>query len=271
MRFTIILFCLFTLFSFSAKAQTETEEVVQVTVILTDKSEIKGELMSENEREIVINSTTLGLITFERSEIKTILYFDAKGRRANPNPTRYFLGQSSFTLPKGEGYYQNIYGLFNLVSYGITDRFSVSAGTEIITLLQGFPILFTNLKYGIPISKKLQGAVSFTYLTSGGNLGGNLNLGSLNALITYGDKEHNLTFGTGYALANGEINDTGLLTIAGMTRVTGRLALLTENYILPSQEGSLISGGVRYIAKKLTIDLLIFETGIPAIDIVLTF
>lgn len=272
MRATIIFFSLFTLFFFNSNAQTDSDHIGnQVLVILLDKSEIKGELVSENEREIVVSSESLGLLTFQRTELRKVIYLDDKGRMPNPNPTRYFIGQSAYTLDKGEGYYQNIYGLINLVSYGITDRFSVLAGTEIVSLFSGSPILFTNLKYGVPISNKLQGAISFSYLTSGGDLSGDLNLGSLNALLTYGNKEHNVTFGTGYALANGEINNTGLLTIGGMTRLSRRLAFITENYILTSESEALISGGLRYIGKKLTLDLLIFEGGIPAIDIVLKF
>ncbi len=271
MKASALFFSLLLFFSFTLSGQTTDKENGQVIIILLDKSEIKGKLVTENERELVVNSESLGLLTFQRTEIKKIIYLDNKGRMPNPNPTRYFVGQSAYTLDKGEGYYQNIYGLVNLVSYGITDRFSALVGTEIISLFSGTPIIFTNLKYGFPISDKLQAAASFSYLTAGGELAGEVNFGSLNALLTYGNKEHNVTFGTGYALANGDIDNTGLLTIGGMTRISSRLALITENYLLLSEDEALISGGVRYIAKKLTLDLLIFEGGIPAIDIVLRF
>jgi len=272
MRSAILFFSLSLFLSIVVNGQTENEHIGnKVIIILLDKSEIKGELVSENEREIVVSSTSLGLLTFKKAEVLKTIYLDKKGRMPNPNPTRYFVGQSAYTLDKGEGYYQNIYGLINLISYGITDRFSVLAGTEIISLFSGSPVLFTNLKYGVPISNKLQGALSFSYLTSVGDLLGDLSLGSLNALLTYGNKEHNMTFGTGYALANGEINNTGVLTIGGMTRLTGRLAFITENYILTSEDEALVSGGLRYMAKKLTLDLLIFQGGFPAIDIVLKF
>ncbi|MBO3699278.1 hypothetical protein [Roseivirga sp. E12] len=272
MRSIFSIFCLFTLFFNPLNAQAQDDNTGnQVIIILLDKSEIKGELVSEDDREVVVSSESLGLLTFQRTEIKKIIYLDDKGRMPNPNPTRYFIGQSAYTLNQGEGYYQNIYGLVNIVSYGITDRFSALVGTELISLFSGSPIVLTNLKYGIPIAKNLQGAVSFSYLTSAGDLSGELNLGSLNALLTYGNKEHNITFGTGYALANGEIDNTGLLTIGGMTRLTGRLAFITENYILTSENDALISGGLRYIGKKVTLDLLVFEGGVPAIDIVLKF
>lgn len=270
MRATILFFSLSLFFSITVNGQDNNEHIGnQVIIILLDKAEITGKLVSENEQEIVVNSTSLGLVTFQLSEVKKVIYLDPRGRIPNPNPTRYFIGQSAYTLEKGEGYYQNIYGFVNLVSYGITDRFSILAGTELISLFSGSPILYTNLKYGVPISDKLQGAISFSYLTSAGDLAGELNLGSLNALLTYGNKEHNVTVGTGYALANGEINDTGILTIGGMSRLTNKLAFITENYVLLSDGRALFSGGLRYIAKKMTLDLLVIQGGFPAIDIVL--
>ena len=75
--------------------------------------------------------------------------------------------------------------------------------------------------------------------------------------------------GTGYAFANGEIDNSGILTLGGITRLSKRWALITENYILTSGEDAIISGGLRYIAKKLTVDVIYFEGGFPAIDIVL--
>ncbi|NVK84359.1 MAG: hypothetical protein HWE21_08560 [Cytophagia bacterium] len=239
-----------------------------VIVYLEDKSEITGELISENDTEIVINSISLGLLTFQKSEIKRIIYLDAKGRMPNPNPTRYFIGQSAHTHEKGEGYYQNIYGLFNLVSYGVTDRFSVIGGVELVSLFSGNPFLFANAKYGIPIAPKLNVAASVTYITVAGSLA-DFSAGTINGLVTYGNKEHHVTVGSGYAFANGEIDNSGILTLGGITRLSKRFAFITENYILTSGEDAIISGGLRYIAKKLTIDLMYFEGGFPAIDIVL--
>lgn len=250
--------------------EKETAKEQQVIILLEDKSELSGELVSEDEREVVINSISLGLLTFSREEVKRIIYLDEKGRIPNPNPTRYFIGQSAYTHEKGEGYYQNIYGLFNLVSYGVTDRFSVIGGVELISLFSGTPILFANAKYGVPVAPKLNVAASLSYLTFAGSLA-EFSIGSLNGLVTYGTKEHQFTVGTGYGFANGEVSNTGILTIGGTTRLTKRLAFVTENYVLTNGGDAIISGGIRYIAKKLTIDLMAFQGGVPAIDIVLKF
>lgn len=270
MKQLVITFCLLLMaINFTLAQEAEDSTTPQLVIVyLEDKSEITGELISESETEIVISSTSLGLLTFQKSEVKRIIYLDKRGRLPNPNPTRYFIGQSAFTHEKGEGYYQNIYGLFNLVSYGITDRLSVIGGVELTSLFSGSPILFTNAKYGVPVAPKLSLAASVSYITVAGSLA-DFSAGTVNGLVTYGNKEHHLTLGTGYAFANGEIEDSGILTVGGITRLTKRLAFVTENYILTSGEDAIISGGLRYIAKKITVDIMYFEGGFPAVDIVL--
>ena len=266
----------------NAQVKTDTSGNVgnNVIIILHDKSEIKGELVSDDDTEIKIRSNTPNMLTFQKKEVKQIIYLGKRDRIPNPNPTGYFISQSAFNLNKGEGYYQNIYGFINVVGYGITDRFSAIVGTEIITLFYVFaPILFTNLKYGFPIAKNLQVAASFSYLNDIGSLDDELEFASLSALLTYGNQEHNITLGTGYYAINGEIDNAELLTISGMTRLTRRLAFITENYLLPEDNVAITSGGLRYIARRITVGLLIFpvlgvfqSVGIlPAIDIVLKF
>ncbi len=267
----ILLICLL-LLSNVAVSQEQNSETSRVIVILLDKSEINGRLVEEDDLKIVVQSETLGLLTFQKIDIKKIIRLDEKGRLPNPNPTRYFLGQSAYTLPAGEGYYQNIMGLVNLASIGITDQLSATAGFELITLVQGSPILFGNLKYGLPLTRKFSMALSASYLTLVGSVfDDSFNIGSLNLLGTYGTKENNLTIGAGYGLASGGISDSPVITIGGMMRVSKKIGLVTENYLLTGESSGITSFGFRFIGKKKTIDLMIFEGGVPAIDIVLQF
>ena len=254
----------------SVAQQTENSTDLRVVVLLMDKSEINGTLVSEDDQKVVVQTLSLGLLTFRRSEIKKIIRLDKKGRLPNPNPTRYFVGQSAFTLPKGEGYYQNIMAFVNLASIGVTDRLSATGGLEIISLASGTPILFGNLKYGIPATEKLNFAVSASYFTLVGTDFDDLNVGSLSFLGTYGTKENNFTVGAGYALASGSVSNNPLIAVGGMFRLTKKLGFLTENYILTG-DGGIASFGLRFIGKKKTIDLLLFQGIFPAIDIVLGF
>jgi len=269
MKFNVVLL-LFLLLMMSLNVSAQ-ENPQMVSIELTDGSELIGELISINELEVVFQNQELGLLTFKRENIKRIVYLNDKSWRQNPNPTRYFLGQSALNLPKGEGYYQNIYGLINIFGYGVSDHFSVMAGTELVTLFSGSPAFLTNLKYGRQIGSKLHIAASGTYLFGLGDITSDLSLGTINALLTYGDQEHNLTVGTGFAFAEEQFDQSGVLTIGGMTRISKRFSLITENYILTSGEDAIFSGGLRLINKKSTVDLLVTRGFFPLLDIVFTF
>jgi len=249
-------------------AQEENSGNLRVIVILLDKSEVTGLLIEEDDNQIIVKSESLGLLTFLKSELKKIIRLDSKGRIENPNPTKYLISQTAYTLPKGEGYYQNIMALVNLVSYGITDHFSATAGVELISLFQATPIVFANLKYGIPISKNWNVALSASYLNLSA-IEPQTNIGTFNFLTTYGSKENNITVGVGYALASGEFTDSPTVTIAGLLRVSRKIGLVGESYFLSG--GGTGGIGVRFYGKKKTIDLLVLEGGIPAIDFVFTF
>lgn len=252
------------------------------TIILPDKSEIKGEIVSENDKEIVIRSATLGLLTFQKAEVKKIVYLYKKGGTfPNPMPARYMLGHSAFNVPKDGLYLHSFFGFISQgLMYGITDNLSAEGGIGLFTAVFGAPLYYGHLKYGFPIAKNLRGAVSIAHGGIFYRIFGNVSskLTTLNALLTYGDKERNLTFGLGYnegatvssfvwilGRIQGRDDFRGMsYSLRGMTRVGKRVALITENW-LPGKglsnpfeiESLLLSGGLRIIWRKAAFNLLI--------------
>ncbi|PIQ49500.1 MAG: hypothetical protein COW03_04685 [Cytophagales bacterium CG12_big_fil_rev_8_21_14_0_65_40_12] len=259
--------CLFALKPTYSLAQSTASTEKTVVITLNDKSEIRGLLIEEDESKIVIQNDQLGLITFQKTEIKRIARLNDKGWSANPNPTKYFLGQSAYSLEKGDGYYQNIMALFNSVQYGFTDKLSGGLGVELITLSAGNPILYANLKYALPITDKFRMAVSSNFLT----LVDEGSIGFLSGLATYGSTEHNLTLGAGYGIAGGGLTSDAVITINGMTRIARRFSLLTENYILPGNGEAVNAFGIRLINKNNTMDFLLLEGQFPLVDFVFKF
>ena len=257
-------------------------------IILPDKSEIKGEIVSENDKEIVIRSATLGLLTFQKTKVKKIVYLYKKGDTfPNPMPARYVLGHSAFGIPKGGLYLHSFFGSISQgLMYGITDNLSAEGGIGLFTaVFVGTPLYYGNLKYGFPIAKNLRGAVSIAHGEIFHLILGNVSskLTTLNALLTYGDKERNLTFGLGYNEAidyksgwfQGSRSNSyrGMsYSLRGMTRVSNRLALITENWLLEEglptpldiESSLLLSGGLRIMWRKTALNFLIgigTETG----------
>ena len=262
-------------------------------IILPDKSEIKGEIVSENDKEIVIRSEILGLLTFQKAEVKKIVYLYKKGGTfPNPMPARYVLGHSAFNIPKGDLYLHSFFGLGSQgLMYGITDNLSAEGGTSLGTLVRAAPSYYGHLKYGFPIAKNLRGAVSIAHggavsIAHGGMvfpiIGFSANITTLNALLTYGNKERNLTFALGYNEGStgfslwwiqGRDGFHGMsYSLRGMTRVSKRLALITENWLPPGVRELVLSGGVRIMWRKIALNFLIIpdtksgEQGLLLID-----
>jgi hypothetical protein len=259
--------CILALQPIKSHAQTNQKPDRLVIITLNDHSEIRGLLVEEDDNKIVVQNDQLGLITLQKSEIKKIDRLNDKGWSANPHPTKYFLGQSAYSLEKGDGYYQNIMAVFNSVQYGFTDRLSGGLGVELITLSAGNPILYANLKYALPITDKFRMAISSNFLT----LVDEGSIGFLSGLATYGSTEHNLTLGAGYGIAGGGLTSDAVITINGMTRIARRFSLLTENYILPGNGEAVSAFGIRLINKKNTMDFLLLEGQFPLVDFVFKF
>lgn len=114
----------------------------------TDGTVLIGTLVSQTETEMTLNTEQLGEVTIERDSIKSMETLSPNRVRdgeywfPNPQSTRYFFGTNALSIPRGEGYYQNTWILFNNVNYGVSDNVSIGAGTVPVFLFGAdvFPI-----------------------------------------------------------------------------------------------------------------------------------
>jgi len=148
---------------------------------------------------------------------------------ADDHNTRYFFAPSAYNLKKGELYYNTVYFLIHDVQYGFSDYFSMGVGTTII----GLPLYFTP-KLSFPVGKKSAFAVGDLFMlgTWGTDFLGNLAYGTFST----GGRNGNVTIGAGYLYTN-ENDITGqtsslVSNFSAMTRMSPRLFLLTENYVM---------------------------------------
>lgn len=156
----------------------------------------------------------------------------------NPNSTRYLFAPSAIPLEKGEGYYQNVWVVLHMASYGLTDRLTVTGGVEMISTLASIfvsdyfgPIGMMNLKYAGPVGNKLHLGGG---ILAGGGLGQDLegvNLGLAYGVATLGNVENNLTLGYGFGRVGEEWTRPGVLMVGGMARINRRMAFVSENWL----------------------------------------
>lgn len=232
-----------------------------IVVITQEGNEYYGLLISDSSTYIELKTETLGLINIHKKHIKSIQTL--KVDKSNPNrlwpenfqATRYFWQPNGYGLEKGEGYYQNIWVFFNQASYGITDYFSMSVGTIPLFLFSTETPLWIVPKVSLPVIEDIL------------NIGVGVMAGTIVGVkessfaipfgvATYGSKDYNLSIGVGYAILAGEISESPLITISGMSRISRRGYLVTENFIISdngSAVGLMMLGG-RTVMPKLSID-----------------
>lgn len=267
----VLLIVFFIAFSHLSKSQTATDTSI-IRIETLDGNEFLGEIVSQDSLSIKLKTQTLGEITISKRDIKFREKIDVQQIKSgkywfgNPQSTRYFWSPNGYGLKKGEGYYQNIWVLWNQFAYGVTDNFSIGGGIIPIFLFGGgsTPVFLTP-KISIPVKKdKINLAVGGLFGTVLGE--SESGFGILYGLSTFGTPDNNVTVGLGYGYAAGEWASSPLININGMFRITSRGYFITENYYINiGDEGFvLFMLGGRWIIKDAALD---YGLVIPAGDI----
>ena len=235
---------------------------------------VVGTLVSETEAEVVLKTKELGTVTIKRADIKRMEEVGADRFQEgeywfrNPQSTRYLFAPNALGLPKGAGYYQNTWILFNNVNYGVSDHFSMGGGTVPVFLFgaAALPIWFLpKVSVSTPRDNLhlAGGAVIGGVVGAGGDIG----LGLVYGSATVGGRDRNATIGLGYGYTDGEFSDTPAINVSGMTRVSRTVYLLTENYFFPAvEDANLVSVGVRWAPENFAVDFALFRPLGPDID-----
>ena len=181
------------------------EKPIKLEII--DGSYLIGKIQDYNDSTIVIKSDFYDLVTIKINYIRKIKNFRSGGYMPinNYNSAHYFANPSGYGIKKGEQYYQNIGLALNHFAFGITDYFSISVGTEIISLLNGLiPITYISPKISIPIivNNEIIGAfgVSSTFAIYDDNSYSSDNVNFANFFhqtFTLGNRNQNISIGFG--------------------------------------------------------------------------
>ncbi len=227
-----------------------------------DRNEFVGRIVAEDAEAVQLETERFGTMTIQRTDILSleligkerlidgILWFD------NPQATRYLFAPSGHGLKRGESYYQNVWILFNQVTLGVTDYFSMSAGMVPLFLFAGSPTpVWVNPKFSIPVFSDSYhlGVGSLIGTVLGDDSGA---FGILYGVNTLGDREKNVSLGLGWGFGGREIARAPTITVSGMFRTGPRGYLLTENYLINAGGSTLglLSFGGRRIINRLGLD-----------------
>lgn len=200
-----------------------------------------GMLVSMSLTSLEFDARELGHLTLERAQIRRA---DLQGVLPPTTKAGYYdigNGNRLFFAPTGRGLRRheatlqdvNVYLLG--VNYGITDNISLGGYMSVVpglSLDEQFLVFTPKISY--PIRDNLNVGFGLLYVrvpnfdSQGTGTGAGIGYGAL----TYGGADNNFTVGLGYGFVQGNIGSTPILQVGGQTRVSRRISLLSENYIV---------------------------------------
>lgn len=251
-------------------AQTSGDSVM-VHIETKDGNEFTGNVVRQDAETIYLQTQNFGELAIKKTDIKSKERIQSNQFKngevwfANPQSTRYFWSPNGYGLKEGEGYYQNVWVLWNQFAYGFTENFSIGGAMVPLFLFGGTPTpVFGTAKFSFPLKKEKinigVGAIAGTVI---GEL--ETGFGIVYGLSTFGSHDKNLTVGLGYGFGGGEWASAPTVNLNGMLRLTNRWYLLSENYFITvSQDNAVVmSMGGRWIIKKAALD---FGLVLPVIE-----
>jgi hypothetical protein len=200
----------------------------------------------------------------------------------DPNPTRLYLFPTGRMLPRGSGYFADYYIFFAAAGYALTDWFTISGGASLFPGLSPIDqIYYLGPKFRVASGGKFQAAVAalLVNIPDFGDDDENPLIGLVAPVVTYGGPGGGITVGAGYGFAGDEFADKPLVLVGLDRRITRRMALVSENWVLPGTDHPVVSYGLRFFGESLSVDLGFFNVisgdaifpGLPFVAFVVNF
>ena len=252
MILTFLLMIAFTGINFAQEPSTGQPGKIHV-VVKNDGTEFVGTIVTQNEREVVMDTEKIGRVAIPRHEIREIREADAgdldQGEYLGSRSfsSRYFLTLNALPLEKGEHFAAiNLYGPEGY--FTLADNFTLGG----ITSWVGVPIV-ASLKYTFHVNKNVHfglGAYGGTLSWASFRSVGGLAYGS----ITIGNFNNNITLSGGYAgVTDGEdfSGSEPLLSVGGMVRLGESISLIGDSFIYAGPNPvALVMPGLRFSRRE---------------------
>lgn len=224
---------------------SNTEEIQKKSLVIKhDGSRFLGVIISRDEREILIDTETIGRVFIPLHEISDIREASASdsGGQSNLFSSRYFLSTNGLSMSKGDKYAMlNYYG--PEAQFAVADDFTVGVMTSWVAIP-----LIGSAKYSIHFSENvhlalgtLVGTLSWIKFDAAGFLG--------YGAFTIGNFENNFTLSAGYAgvTADGISEGAPLMSIAFLFSVGDNVKFVGDSFIyLGEEKFTILVPGLRF-------------------------
>jgi len=246
------LLILLSFFSISLFAQEESKSTVDkqekkelYLFEFEDESEYMGEIIEDTPDKVTVKRMDGSIVNIpaykiiKRTKVEEGRWDKDNQEYIYPNlhDSRYFFSPSAFPLDKGQGYYSTYWWYFWQAHFGITKNLSLGAGTSLL----GMPSTIA-MKYAIN-PKKEQSLKDITYAFGWFWVGNPIissdreNIGVFGrrtwvnmpfGVMTFGDKEKNISIALGYNIKNQQEALPMVANIGSNYRIGRRLSFMFE-------------------------------------------
>jgi hypothetical protein len=270
-------------FSLNTSAQNASDTTTVIHKIIKQNGvAFIGKILSQDAREILLETEEIGLVYIPKHEVKEISIVSDSEKPVTGGlfTTRYFLTTNGFAVKKGDNYIQwNLFGPD--FQFGIGKNF----GVGIMTSWVGMPIIGT-AKYSFNIAKNVHAGVGFLGGTGSWafpEYGLVLPFG----FLTIGNQMYNVNISTGYgglftersetvytivnvptdystnsiSMVNKSYNYSEgrlLFSVAGMCRMNKKFSFVFDSFImLPGKQSSsqIMKENYNEVTRKITYSL----------------
>lgn len=267
-------FCWWMSSSLLAQSPSSADSTLWI-IEMEDGNRFLGQILAENAEVINLETKVYGILELplyavrSREEVTVEQLIGGEVWLNNPQAARYFWVPNGYGLKKGEGYYQNVWVLYNQASFGLSDNFSLGVGLVPLFFFGGTASpMFITPKFSFPVvENKVNAGVG---LLGGALIGEDATFfGIAYGTTTFGNRNKNLNLGFGWAFADGEWAERPTFSVAGMVRLSEKFYLLSENYFInigPNDNLLVLSFGGRVLNQRWGLDFgLVAPTGLADI------
>ena len=223
---------------------------------LADGSTFYARITEVDQERVVFTTVGGGRLEVERSQIRSLSQAVggvADGEFWHPDPadTRLFFASTGRNLAAGEAYVGTYMIVLPFAAVGLTDRIEIYGGAP-LTLGELQPY-YLGAKVQVVRTPGVQasvGTLAFVFESDAA--------GIAYGVGTFGTEHRAFHAGIGFFYAGDEVANEPAFMFGGETRVSRRMKLITENYILPNAVGVIFSGGLRIIGDRFSAELGMF-------------
>ena len=215
---------------------------------LSDGTVLFARIIQIDGDQVVL--VTLGgtQIQVDRSDIAEFREAHGQVRRGrfwpeDPSGTRLFFTSTGRSLRQGTGYVGTYVVVLPFAAVGITNRITFAAGAPV--LLGEFEPFYIAPKIQLVRHPRVQvalGALAFFYKKE--------TVGVTYAVATIGQPDRAASLGFGVFFSGDDYTGNGTGMVGAEVRVSRRIKLITENYVIPSSQLVILSGGLRVMGDR---------------------